>query len=255
MISSQVSKLLAQSAVLTLVALSLLTVGFAQVMEGKSYNIQSDSVNSGGWLASSTSYVLESTIGEIASGLSDSTSYSLRAGYQQMQEAYLSISVSGDVDMFDDLPGITGGESNGSTTITVMTDSPSGYILYIAAENSPAMQSGANTIADYVPLLAKPDFNFTTDAAEAHLAYSPEGSDIVSYFKDNGLSCNAGTAHASQRCWEGLSTTNRAISAKYGSNHPNGVTTTVYFKIGIGNGAGVVPGVYTATTTVTALPL
>lgn len=66
-----------------------------------------------------------------------------------MQEVFISLATSGNVNLTPDLPGLTGGESNGSTTFTVTTDSPSGYQLTIKAENNPAMQSGVSTIADY----------------------------------------------------------------------------------------------------------
>jgi hypothetical protein len=122
---------------------------FAQVRTSSSYQMQSDSINIGGGLSSSTDYVQESTVGEIATGPSDSTAYALRAGYQQLQEVYVSLAISGDVVMDPDLPGVTGGTANGSTTVTVVTDNPAGYRLIFQAESDPAMSSGPNTIANY----------------------------------------------------------------------------------------------------------
>jgi hypothetical protein len=40
-----------------------------------------------------------------------------------------------------------------------------------------------------------------------------------------------------------------------GSNHPSGATTTLNFRVGVGSGSGALDGLYTATTTLTALPL
>lgn len=244
------------SIIATIIILALLNVSLAQVRTSSNYQLQSDSINIGGGLASSTNYVQESTVGEIATGPADSASYSLRAGYQQMQEVYISLSSTGDVTMAPNLPGITGGTSNGSTTFTVITDSPSGYQLSIEAENNPAMQSGANTIADY-NAGASPDFNFVVADGDARFGFTPEGNDISSRFKDNGASvCDVGgTEDASLACWDGLSTTAAVMVEGIGANHPSGATTTVHFRVGVGNGAGLVPGVYTATTTVTALPL
>ena len=241
---------------LTVLAIAVGSVGFAQVRNSTSYQLQSDSINIGGGYSSSTNYVQESTVGEIATGLSDSTSYSLRAGYQQMQEVYLSIAVSGDVTMTPALGGLTGGTSNGSTTVTVITDSPSGYRLDISAENDPAMlrDGGGDSIADYNEG-AEPDFTFTTGAGEAHLGYTPEGVDITQPFQDDGGSCNTGGADASLSCWAGLATTTTAIAQGTGSNHPNGATTTVNFRVGLDSAAIILSGDYTATTTVTALPL
>jgi hypothetical protein len=236
--------------------LLILNVSSAQVRTSSNYQLQSDSINVGGGFSSSTSYVQESTVGEIATGPSDSTSYSLRAGYQQMQEVFISLASTGGVVMSTSLPGITGGTSNGSTTFTVTTDSPSGYQLTIEAENNPAMQNGANSIADY-DAGPEPDFSFITGGDEAHLGFSPDGVDIVQAFLDNdvGVTCNIGSSNTSLACWDGLSTTAAVMAEGGGSNHPDGATTTVNFRVGVGSSAGVIAGVYTATTTVTALPL
>jgi len=239
----------------TLITVIGLHISSAQVMQSENYHIQSDSLNVGGADASSLNYFLRSTIGEVATGISDSDSYRLGAGFQHMQEIYLALSGVTDVVMSDSIPGVTGGESTGSTTVTVITDSPSGYVLTIASVNDPAMQKGADSIADYNPG-ENPEFNFTTDIGEAHFGFSPEGEDIVSRFKDNGGSCNVGgTLDTHLSCWDGLSTTGQTIASDTNPNHPNGATTTVYFKVGIGAQTNTPPGEYVATTTVTALPL
>lgn len=243
-----------QSLVVTTLLFCVVGVGLAQVRTSTNYQLQSDSINIGGGLATSTSYRQESTVGEVATGPSDSATYSLRAGYQQMQEVFLSLASTGDVIMSPDLPGLTGGTSNGSTTFTVVTDSPAGYQLTIEAENDPAMQSGANTIADYNEG-ADPDFSFLTGSADAHLGFTPEGADLVQSFLDDGGACNVGSLDTSLACWAGLSTTAIVVAEGSGANQPSGATTTVHFRVGIGSGAGVETGVYTATTTVTALPL
>jgi len=242
------------SGIATVLVLAMLNISFAQVRSSSNYQLQSDSINIGGGFSSSTNYVQESTVGEIATGKSDSSSYSLRAGYQQMQEVFISLASTGNVVMDTDLPGLTGGVSNGSTTFTVITDSPSGYQLTIEAENSPAMQSGANTIADY-NAGPEPDFSFITGGTDAHLGFSPEGVDIVQAFRDDGGACNTDTQDTALACWDGLSTTAAVISESTSSNHPDGATTTVHFRVGIGSNAGVITGLYTATSTVTALPL
>lgn len=241
--------------VMTTVAFLMLNITSAQVRSSTNYQLQSDSINIGGGYSSSTSYTQESTVGEIATGYSTSTNYQLRAGYQQMQESSISLSVSGNVVMTPDLPGLTGGESNGSTTITVTTDSPSGYQLLIQAEDDPAMQrdGGGASIADYSPVGIVPDYGFSTGASDAHLGFSPEGIDVVQAFLDDGGSCNAGSN--SGNCWDGLDTATNVISSGSSSNHPNGATTTINFRVGLGSSAGVLSGVYTATSTVTALPL
>lgn len=249
-LSSVVCSLVLMSVIVTSIGVSL-----AQVRTSSNYQLQSDSINVGGGLSSSTNYIQENTVGEAATGLSSSATYSLHAGYQQMQEVFISLASTGDVTMSPNLPGLTGGTSNGSTTFTVITDDPAGYQLTIEAENDPAMQSVGSTIADY-NAGADPDYSFVTGSGDAHLGFTPEGVDIVQKFLNDGLnSCNAGSFDDSLACWDGLDTIAAVISQGSGSNHPSGATTTVHFRVGIGSGAGVEAGVYTATTTVTALPL
>lgn len=242
---------------LVFVAFLFMTFAVArgQVMQSSNYRIQSDSLNFGGGLSTSTSYRLESTAGEVATGESNSATYKLKAGYQQMQEVFIALTGAGAVSLSPSIPGVTGGTSNGSTTVAVTTDSPSGYQLTIQASQSPAMQKSGDSIADYVPA-GDPDYTFTTGASDSHFGYTPEGADIVQRFKnDGGLNCNAGAGDDSLACWDGLSTTAQVIASNSGPNQPNGVTTSVRFRVGIGESVLQPPGTYTATTTLTALPL
>lgn len=247
-------KSLADALVVTLILLLLINVSLAQVRSSTSYQLQSDSINMGGGLATSTSYTQESTVGEVATGESSSASYALKAGYQQMQEVFLSLSTTGNVILNPSIPGITGGEANGSSTFTAITDSPAGYRLTIQAQNNPAMQNSPYSIADYNEG-AEPDFSFTTGAGEAYFGYTPEGIDVVQFFQDGGGVCNTGSLDTPLSCWAGASTTARTIAEGSGANQPAGATTTINFRVGIGSGAGVLAGVYIATTTITALPL
>lgn len=242
------------SVVLTTILFFCLQLSFAQVRSSDNYQIQSDSINIGGGYSSSTSYIQESTVGEIATGNSSSTNYELRAGYQQMQEVYLSLSAPSNVILSPSLAGLTGGTSNGSTTVTVTTDSPAGYSLTIESENSPAMQNGPYSIANYNQG-AEPDFSFAVTNGAASFGFSPSSVDVVDEFRDNGSLCSTGSGDTDLACWAGLSTTGTIISQGVGSNHPNGATTTVHFRVGVGTNAGVTAGLYTATTTLTALPL
>ncbi len=227
----------------------------AQVMQSSSYRIQSDSINVGGSYGSSTAYRLEDTTGEVGSGESSSTNYGLKAGYQQMQETYLALTAAVDVTMSPALGGVVGGESNGSTVATATTDSVAGYQLTLTASSSPAMTFGAYSISDYVPSGANPDFTFSTGATESHFAFSPQGSAVAARYKDNGVSCATGSGETALACWDGPSTTPRVIAESTSGNHPSGTATQIHFKVGIGGSVGQVEGIYTATTTLTLLPL
>jgi hypothetical protein len=226
-------------------------------MQSTNYRMLSDSVNIGGGFSSSTNYNLESTVGEVATGESESGTYRLKAGYQQMQEVYIALSGGADVVMSPSISGITGGTSNGSTSVNVLTDSPSGYQLDIKSLTDPAMQKGVDSIDDYVPAGGDPDYTFTVTATDSYFGYSPEGTDIVQRFlNDTVSSCNepSGSSTA-QVCWDGLATTDVTIASGLSANQPSGATTTVHFRVGIGGSVGQEAGTYTATTTITALPL
>ncbi len=239
----------------TICILALLPLASAQVMSSTNYAIQSDSVNAGGGLSTSTNFGLEATMGEIATGEATSTNYELRAGYQQMQEVFISLSSVSAVTMSPALDGITAGVATGSAAVLVITDSPSGYQLTIAATGTPAMRSGANSIADYTPVGAVPDWLFITDPTDAQFGYSPEGPDIVTRFKDSASTCGVAGSDTAGRCWDGLSTTTVTIAQNTTANHPAGATTTIQFRVGFGGSIVVTLGTYIATTTLTALPL
>lgn len=232
-------------------------VGDAQVMQSTNYKIQSDSVNFGGGFSSSTNYSLESTAGEVATGDSSSTNFNLRAGYQQMLTSSISMTAPSNVTMSPSIPGVTGGVANGSTTVVVTTDSPAGYELSISASESPALRKGGDSIGDYTPSGADPDFTFRTGVSEAHFGYSPSGPDTATRFLDDGLGvCNTdGGLETSLTCWDGLSLISEAIARSSGGNSPTGATTTVYFRVWIGGLINQTEGTYTATTTLTALSL
>ncbi len=229
-------------------------ISYAQVMQSTNYRIQADSVNFGGGYSSSTNYSLESTAGEIATGDSSSTNFNLKAGYQQMTGSTISMSAPASVTMSPSIPGITGGTANGSTTVTVTTDSPAGYTLTILADQSPALTSGPNSIDDYVPV-GIPDFTFTTTASDSHFGYSPSGVDTAPRFKNDSTTCNTGVLETALACWDGLDTVAETISQRASGNSPDGSTTTVYFRVGVGSSVGQPAGVYIATTTLTALSL
>jgi len=197
---------------------------------------------------------MESTAGEIATGASASGSYALKAGYQQMTSNFISMTAASPVSLSPSISGIAGGTANGSTTVIVTTDSPAGYVLSIASLQNPAMQKGGDSILDYVPG-GNPDFIFTTNAGDSHFGYSPEGADIVSRFKDDGGACGTGGLDTTLSCWDGLSITDEVIAQSSGANTPDGIPTTIHFRVGIGGSVIQVAGTYTATTTLTALSL
>lgn len=248
-----ISNFLLSISILLLASSVMLTS--AQTRTSPSYQLQSDSINVGGGLSNSASFGLESTAGEVATGSSDSASFALRAGYQQMQEVFLSLSGGADITLSPNLPGLTGGESNGSTTFTVVTDSPAGYQLTLQAAGNPALQTVDNdVIADYSPA-GVADFAFTIPPAAAVFGFSSEGEDVTASFLNDGATCGIGSTNTALACWVGFTNSAMVIASGSGSNHPIGTATSVHYRVGVASGAAVLEGVYTATTTVTALPL
>ncbi len=224
-------------------------------MSSTNYSLQSDSVNISGVDSSSTNYRVADTVGEVGTGLTSSTNYSLYGGYQQMQEVFLSISAVSDVTMSPSLGGTSGGTANGAMAVTVTTDDPAGYTLSISASTSPAMTSGANSIADYTPAGAVPDFDFTVAATDSEFGFTPEGTDIAARYKDNGSACNTGASDTVNQCWDPLTTSLRTIAGRTSGNHPSGTATTVKFRLISGASHVQANGTYRATSTVTALAL
>jgi len=228
----------------------------AQTMTGSFYQIESDSINMGGGFSESDSFTMEDTLGEVATGISESDSFELRAGYQQMQSAFISMTQPDSIVLDPNLPGLGGGTSNASTSVVVTTDSPAGYELLISASANPAMQNEfSDSIADYAPSSGDPDFTFTVGSEDAAFGFSVESIDALARFLHNGSVCDAGSTNTAQTCWDGLSTTPTAIVSGNTANHPTGTQTTLYFRVGMGVGVSQPPGTYVATTTVTAIPL
>lgn len=241
----------------TLLALLIVSapVASAYVASSTNYRIQSDSVNTGGVLSTSPSYRTEDTLGEGGTGTSSSATYAIKAGYQQMHESYLALSAPGNITLAPNIPSVGGGVANGSAAWTVTTDNEAGYTMNIRASTTPALASGANSFANYVPAGANPDFTFTTPAAATRFGFTPEGTDIVQKYKDNGASCNAGGGDTASACWGPLVTTPDTVSTRTTANHPSGTATTIRFRAESGASNVQPAGSYVATTTLTVLAL
>jgi hypothetical protein len=229
----------------------------AYEMGSDSYRIQESSINVGGQdIQTSTSYQLRESIGEPVAGTATSTSYRLKMGYQPMLEIYIAISVSpSQVAMSPNIGGMTGGQSNGSTTAIVTTDSPAGYTLSVKANASPALATSSYSFADYTPAVAgTPDYTWSILATTSEFGFTPEGSHIVSKFLDNGSNtCTTGSASTSDACWYGFSTSTETIASSDSSNHPAGTQTIVKFRAESGNQNVQPPGEYHATIITTAI--
>jgi len=207
---------------------------YAQQASSANYSIQSDSINVSGVRSSSATFIIEDTAGEIATGDSSSSSFNLYAGYQQMQRTFLSVSTAADVTMSPSIAGVSGGTSNGATSLTVITDNNAGYSMAISASTSPALESALDSFADYSPSGGDPDFSFSVGSTASEFGFSPEGADITQEFKDNGSACNTGSSDTADKCWKGLSTSPQTIVSRTSANHPSGTLTTLKFQAEVG---------------------
>jgi len=243
--------------ILTLVAIIQLiswNIIFADYMQSSTYKIQSDSLNIGGIDSSSSTYKLSDTLGEVGTGDSNSSAYYMHAGYLQMQETSISISSPSDLNL-PSIGGVSSSSSEGILSWNVITDSPAGYSMTISASTTPALKSSLDSVSDYAPAGANPDFNFTNPSTDSSFGFSPEGTEVISRFKDNGSSCNTGLLETSGKCWDGLSTSPKAVSGSSTSNMPGGGTATIKFRAENGADHIQTSGAYSATITVTATTL
>jgi hypothetical protein len=202
---------------------------------------------------------MEDTLGEIATGDSSSANYLMHAGYQQMQESYISLTSSGDVTLTNltGIQGISGGSVIGSTTWTVLTDSPSGYGLYTQVSTNPALKGTLGAyFSDFAPTVPTvPEYTFTVASGQSAFGFSPEGTDILGKYKDNGSACNTGSSDASDRCWDGFSTTQKMIAQGSGATPLIGTPTVLKYQAAVGTNKIQDAQTYTATITVTAVTL
>jgi len=226
----------------------------ADYMQSSSYRIQSDSLNLGGADSSSANYKIKDTLGEVATGETNSANYYMHAGYWQMGESSISISTPSDLVMAS-MAGLSGGSSEGVMSWLVTTDNTAGYNMSIASTTTPALKSATDSLSDYTPAGADPDYNFTNAASASSFGFTPEGTEASPRFKNNGSVCNAGGVKTVGKCWDGLSTTPKVIAGSTSSNQPSGSTVTARFHAETGANHIQTSGTYNVTIVATATTL
>ena len=230
----------------------------AFVRSSTNYRIQSDSMNSGGTDASfSNNYKAWDTVGDVGTGVSSSTNYALSAGYRQMEDSYIALSIStSSVTLSPNIGGLAGGVANGSGIWTVKTDNIAGYSLNIKATGSPALKSGTSNFADYAPSVAGvPDYTWSLGATNSEFGFSPYNVNAQpAKYKNNGGTCNIGSNITDGACWFGLSTTDEKAAYNMARTDINGEDTKINFKAAVKVSGGMQPsGSYSAGLIVTAV--
>jgi hypothetical protein len=168
------------------------------------------------------------------------------------------------VTMSGNLNGITGGTSNGSTSVKVQTNAVNGYYMDIAfASNGSAdamrgQTTGSQSIHDYQTATSSlPDYAFSTASTSAVFAYTVgavDPTDVHQNFLNNGSSlCGTGGTSSTTRCWMEPRTSNFTIIDR-GSSATDGATSTIYFRVHVPNNPnpGLEADTYVATATLTA---
>jgi len=226
-----------------------------QVRESANYKIERDSLNTGGSLGESGNYKVEDTIGEVATGRSESTNYKVDSGFQQkLEDSFIAISTPSNVNM-NSINGLTGGSSTSSAQWTVTTNNNAGYSLSIKSGSNPTLTSALDYFDDYTISGVNPDYDFSVPSDKAEFGFSPSGSNIITKFKDNGISCNVNQNDTLYKCWEGLTTTDTNVAQSNIPNTPAGSVTTIHFRAESGSNKILTAGNYSATITMTAIAL
>jgi len=110
--------------------------------------------------------------------------------------------------MVGSLNGITGGTANGSTTVAVRTNSPTGYTMDIAFFNNGTdnamlgSSTASEAIRDYPAVGGEPTFLFSTASTSAVFAYTVsavDSADLDQSFLDSGAACNTGSGFTAER--------------------------------------------------------
>ena len=205
---------------------------FAYVMSSGNYHIQSDdSLTPTGGIGASANYIFKDTMGQVSSGVSDSSLYKMKAGFQQMQEVSLSVSSPGDTALTPDIPGISGGTANADTHWTVQTDNSAGFDMKINASTNPALKLPPDGVYYFNDYSTPPTYNWNIGSNAAKFGFSvvpADANDIVTAFADNNNNCGAGSNVGN--CWSGLSTTPVAIIHRTDRTDPTGQNELITFR-------------------------
>lgn len=109
-------------------------------MSSSTYQIYADVISIGGGLYTSSTYSMEGTGGEGAVGISSSSTYEIKGGFQYMDlESYVSLTMSSSSLNLGSLS--TASVSQASTTAYISTDSGAGYTLSISGVSGTAINS------------------------------------------------------------------------------------------------------------------
>ncbi len=168
--------------------------------------------------------------------------------------AGISITSPSDVTMSTAL-GVTQNSAVGTSTWNVKTNAALGYTLALRATSTPAMQSAANSIADYQT--GAPNI-WNATSTDSYFGYSGFGTDISTGTWGSGSACSGGSnGHATSTTlkYKGFTTSDVTIATRAATTTPSGVDATICFAVEQGAASYIPSGTYQATIIATATTL
>jgi len=228
----------------------------AYVMQSANYQIQSDDLSPSGGSWSSVNYIFKDSLGEVSTGPTTSTSYAMRAGYQEMQETYLSISSPGTLAMTPSIPGISGGTANASGTFNVICDNSAGFSMTLNASTLHSMMATGDPTFYFANYTATPSYTWNVYSGEAQFGYTVEpettGDTATAFLDDNSNNCGTGNYNGTGNCWAGFDGTNvTTVINRSVRTDVVGEDEVVKFRAQ-SNNSFLESGTYAATITATA---
>lgn len=240
-----------QTIIFILLSVSFYPV-FAYMMGSSNYRIQSDSINIGGKdNQTSDSYKMRDSIGEVASGDSASSTYKLKAGYQPMQEVYISLASPGNINM--NAINLTQNTSIGTGNAwNVKTDNAAGYILTTNTDQENALSSGGNQFTDYTETTAGVPETWSVSSAY-EFGFSSYGNDVNTATWGNDTSCGSGSTPSTNLKYRGFDNVTAITIASSSGRTSGSGTDTVFCVAAEQNGVYASSGSYVADITATVV--
>lgn len=145
-------------------------------MSGSSYSIPWDAVTAGGGeTITGSTYGLRSTQGEITGGVSEGTSYDLRAGYRQLEEPFITSTISGTCA----LGVLTSSAVSGCRiTVTTVTNAAGGFATTVKANGLRTTPSSIdiNNVSDGAITAGSEEYGVSTEDSNAVISQFSGGS-------------------------------------------------------------------------------
>ena len=185
-------------------------------MQSNKYTIEVDSINLGGLdESSSENYRAKDTVGENIVGVSESLNYIEEAGYKSIEsEDYIAFSATNNHIQLPDIQSLIP-VSEASSTWNIKTNSYYGYSLRIRASTSPALKSGENYFADYVPADqgSGADYDWVSSSSSqfGFSVFNAGGNSNSKFHHDNSTCGGAGSNESIGKCWVGFSDQDQEI--------------------------------------------